>query len=51
MTFIKSNLILASMFFALAGATMVVSATCVDADSKYGTGHMSVSAAETSSIR
>lgn len=37
MAFIKSNLILATMFFALVGGTLAVSATTTDAGPKSGT--------------
>lgn len=42
MTVLKSNLILATMFFSLVGTTMLVSATCADADSVRGTNINSV---------
>lgn len=43
MTVLKSNLILATMFFSLVGATVLVSATCADADSVHSTSAKSIS--------
>jgi len=43
MAFIKSNMILATMVFALVGTTLAISATIADSGPHHGAGFMAVS--------